>query len=116
MHGTSYLTTVVNTHNRKKYVVSTVPIPPGDGWQTAVFRPIFGPIANFRKPKLFLGGAAADRAAYQHERAVAIARDINPANWEEASRILFQQVIEERTAAEEAEDAEWLAALRGRFH
>jgi hypothetical protein len=82
-----------------------------DGWQTAVFRKIFGPLANFRKPEFVLGGSTAARAADQHDRAVTIVRDVDPANWEEASRRLAIQVIEERAAVEEAEHAAWFDEL-----
>lgn len=44
-------------------------------------------------------------AVDQHDRAVVIVRDVDPANWEEASRKLQVQVIKEWAAAEEAADA-----------
>lgn len=102
---TGLMTTVANAATHKKYFVSTV--EGVAGWQTAVFRKRFGPFANFRKPEFFFGGAAGDRAADQHDRAVAIVRDVDPANWEEASRKLQAQVINEWAAAEAAEQAAW---------
>ena len=92
---TGLMTTVTNVATRKKYFVSTVEEPRVGGWQTAVFRKIFGPLANFHKPAFFLGCSAADRAGYQHERVATIVRDVDPANWEEASRVLSVQLIEE---------------------
>jgi hypothetical protein len=89
----------------QKYFVST--IEGIAGWQTAVFRKKFGPFANFRKPAFCLGGSDADHAADQHERTVAIVRDIDPANWEEASHRLAVQVINEWAAAQEVKDAAW---------
>jgi hypothetical protein len=90
---TGLMTTVTNVATRKKYFVSNVKSL--GGWQTAVFRKIFGPLANYNKPEFFLGGAAAERAGYQHERVATIVRDVDPANWEEASRVLSVQLIEE---------------------
>ena len=100
---TGLMTTVTNAASRKEYFVST--IEGVGGWQTAVFRKRFGPFANFRKPEFFLGGSATDRAVDQHDRAVVIVPDVDPANWEEASRKLQMQVIKEWAAAEEAADA-----------
>jgi hypothetical protein len=99
---TGLMTTVTNNITHRKYFVST--IEGIAGWQTAVFRKKFGPFANFRKPEFFLGGSSADRAADQHDRTVAIVRDVDPANWDEASRKLSVQVIEEWAAAEAAQD------------
>jgi hypothetical protein len=106
---TGLMTTVTNVATHKKYSVST--IEGIAGWQTAVFRKRFGPFANFRKPEFFLGGSAADRAADQHGRAVAIVRGVDPANWEEEARKLHVQVINEWAAAEEAERAAWYDEL-----
>jgi hypothetical protein len=72
------------------------------GWQTAVFRKGFGPFANFRKPEFVLGGSTAERAKDQHDRSAAIARDLDPAKWADASQELAVQVIREWAAAEEA--------------
>ena len=44
---------------------------------------------------VLVGGSHADRAADQQERPVAIVRDIDRANWEEASRRLAEQVMED---------------------
>jgi hypothetical protein len=102
---TGLMTTVTNSATRKKYFVST--IEGIAGWQTAVFRKKFGPFANFRRPEFVLGGSDAERARDQHERTAAIVRDIDPANWEEASRRLAVQVIKEWAAAQEVKDAAW---------
>jgi DNA-binding FadR family transcriptional regulator len=99
--ATGLVTTVTNAATHKKYFVST--IEGVAGWQTGVFRKRFGPFANFRKPELFIGGSAGDRAADQHDRVVAIVQDVDPADWEETSRKLQVQVINEWAAAEEAE-------------
>ena len=99
---TGLMTTVTNVKTSKKYFVSTVEEPRVGGWQTAVFRKIFGPFANFGKPEFFLGGSVAERAAYQHERVVTIVRDVDPANWTEASRGLSMELIEEEVHAEKA--------------
>src|SRR6266478_4540961 len=97
------MTTVTNIATQKKYFVSTVEEPRVGGWQTAVFRKIFGALANFRKPSFFLGCSVAERAANQHERVATIVRDVDPANWEEASWVLSMELIEEAVVAEEAE-------------
>jgi hypothetical protein len=73
---TGLMTTVNNTATQKKYFVSTVDEPRVGGWQTAVFREIFGPIANFSKPAFFLGGSAPERAADQHQRVEAISETL----------------------------------------
>ncbi len=100
---TGLMTTVTNTATQKKYFVSTVEERRVGGSQTAVFRKIFRPIANFSKPAFFLGGSAPERAADQHQRVEAIVRNVDPANWEEASRVLSMELIEEEVRAEEAE-------------
>jgi hypothetical protein len=92
---------VTNVVNRKKYFVSTIEGPAG--WQTAVFRKAFGPFANFKKPEFTLGGSTADRARDQHDRTMAIVRDVDPVNWDEASRKLAVEVIEEWAAAEKTQ-------------
>ncbi len=107
--------TVTNTPTQKKYIVSTVEEPRAGGWQTAVFRKIFGPLANFRSPAFFLGCSAAERAAEQHQRVATIVRDVDPANWEEASRVLSMELIEEDVLAEKAEDAAWYSELLHKF-
>ena len=45
------MTTVTNVTDGKKYFVSTVKSTKGPPFQTAVFRKIFGPFANFSRPK-----------------------------------------------------------------
>lgn len=102
-------TIVINITTQKKYAVSTVEVPPtSHRWQTAVARKIIGPFANFHKPAFFLGGAPEERAADQHQRVVAIVRDIDPANWEKASLALELKLIEEET---DASLAAWEAQL-----
>ena len=102
-------TIVINITTPKKYAVSTVEVPPtSHRWQTAVARKIIGPFANFHKPAFFLGGAPEERAADQHQRVVAIVRDIDPANWEKASLALELKLIEEET---DASLAAWEAQL-----
>jgi hypothetical protein len=51
------------------------------------------------------GCSVAERTANQHERVATIVRDVDPANWEEASRVLSVELIEEAVMAEEAEHA-----------
>jgi hypothetical protein len=97
---TGLMTTVTNIVNRRQYLVSTIEGPAG--WQTAVFRKGFGPFANFQKPEFVLGGSTAERAKDQHDRSAAIARDLDPAKWADASQELAVQVIREWAAAEEA--------------
>jgi hypothetical protein len=99
---TGLMTTVTNTVNRKKYFVSTIEGPAG--WQTAVFRKKFGPFANFKKPEFVLGGSTTEKAADQHNRTVAIVRDLDPAGWVEDSQKLAIQVIEEWAADKRTED------------
>jgi hypothetical protein len=100
---TGLWTTVTNVATRKKYFVSTVESV--GGWQTAVFRKIFGSLATFHRPAFFLGGSLAECAGYQHERVATIVRDVDPADWEEASQALSMELIEERVQAEMAEQA-----------
>ena len=108
-------TTVTNTVTRKKYFVSTVEEARVGGWQTAVFRKIFGPFANFWKPAFFLGGAAPGRAADQHQRVATIVRDVDPVDWGEASRALSTELIEEEVPAEKAKDAAWYSEMLQMF-
>jgi hypothetical protein len=109
------MTTVTNIATQKKYFVSTVEEPRVGGWQTAVYRKIFGPLANFRKPAFFLGGSVAERAANQHERVATIVRDVDPANWEEASRVLSMELIEQDVLAEQAEHASFHSEISRMF-
>jgi hypothetical protein len=112
---TGLMTTVTNVKTKHKYFVSTVDEPRVGGWQTAVFRKIFGPLANFRKPAFFLGGSTAERAAYQHDRVATIVRDVDPADWEEASRVLSMELIEEDVQAEKAADAGFYSEMLRMF-
>ena len=109
------MTTVTNVAIQKKYFVSTVEEPGVGGWQTAVYKKIFGPLANFRRPAFFLGGSVAERAAIQHERVATIVRDVDPANWEEASRVLSMELIEEGVLAENAEYASFHSEILRMF-
>jgi len=76
---TGLMTTVTNATNGKRYFVSTVKCPRSESLQqTAVFRKIFGPIANFWRPQATFFG---DDAADLHARVTALVRDIHPAYW-----------------------------------
>jgi len=50
----------------------------------------------------FSADQTAERAKDQHDRSAAIARDLDPAKWADASQELAVQVIREWAAAEEA--------------
>jgi hypothetical protein len=109
------MTTVTNVATGKKYFVSTVEEPRIGGWQTAVFRKIFGPLANFHKPAFFLGCSPAERAPYQHERVASIVRDVDPVDWKEASRVLSMELIDEDVQAENAADAAFYSEMLRMF-
>jgi hypothetical protein len=64
---------------------------------------------------VFLGRSVAERAADRHQRVVTIVRDVDPANWEEASRVLSMELIEEDVLAEKAEDAAWHSEILRMF-
>jgi hypothetical protein len=72
-------TTVTNVANGKSYFVSTAKSSRRRGLhEAAVFRKIFGPIANFWRPQaIFFGTDAADL----HARVTALVRDGDPAAW-----------------------------------
>jgi hypothetical protein len=72
-------TTVTNVANGKSYFVSTVKSSRSIGLhETAVFRKIFGPFANFWRPQtIFFGDDAADL----HAHVTALVRDFDPAYW-----------------------------------
>jgi hypothetical protein len=75
------MTTVTNATNGKRYFVSTVKYPRSDELkQTAVFRKILGPFANFWKPQAIFVG---NDAAYLHGRVTALVRDVDPADWDD---------------------------------
>lgn len=99
---TGLMTAVTNAVSRRKYFVSTIEGPAG--WQTAVFQKKFGPFANFKKPEFVLGGSTTERAADQHDRTIAIVRDLDPAGWADASQKLAVQAIEEWAASEKPKD------------
>ena len=71
--------TVTNAANGRSYFVSTVKSSRCK-WQheTAVFRKIFGPIANFWRPQAIFVG---DDAAELHARATELVRDFDPEYW-----------------------------------
>ena len=74
------MTTVTNVMNGKRYFVSTIKCPHREGLQqTAVFRKIFGPFANFRQPQVIFFG---NDAAYLHSRVTALVRNVDPADWD----------------------------------
>jgi hypothetical protein len=73
--------------------------------ETAVFRKIFGPFANFWRPQaIFLGSDAADL----HSRAIALVRDFDPVYWnvfeaseaDAAFEVLIARLREELTPTE----------------
>ncbi len=99
------MTTVTNAVDGKQYFVSTVRCRRSGGWQSAVFRKIFGPFANFRRPQGFFLGVD---AAYLHARVTALARDVDPVAWD--SREIF--VSAEADEADAAFNA-MIAQLRG---
>ena len=72
------MTTVTNVTNGKRYFVSTIKCPHSEGLQqTAVFRKIFGPFANFRQAQATFFG---NDATYLHDRVTALVRDVDPAD------------------------------------
>ena len=77
--------TVTNATNGKSYFVSTVKSARSKGMhEAAVFRKIFGPFANFWRPRAsFFGGDAASL----HARVTALVRDVDPADWNEKDGI-----------------------------
>jgi hypothetical protein len=71
--------TVTNTANGRSYFVSTVKSSRRKGLhETAVFRKIFGPIANFWRPQAIFFG---DDAAGLHARVTELVRDFDPEYW-----------------------------------
>jgi hypothetical protein len=100
------MTTVTNVTNGKRYFVSTIKCPRSkELQQTAVFRNIFGPFANFRQPQAIFFG---NDAAYLHGRVTALVRDIDPADWD--GKDMF--ISAEGDEADAAFDA-MIARLRG---
>jgi len=82
------MTTVTNATNGKSYFVSNVKCSrSSEGLhQTAVFRKLFGPFANFWRPQAsFLGSDA----AYLHARVTALVRDVDPAGWNDKDIFAF---------------------------
>jgi hypothetical protein len=81
------MTEVTNSATGKRYFISTVKV--GNAWQIAVFRKIFGPLANFWWPAFRLDGVQASRTSVQHKRVEAIVRDVSPSNWEKSKGALL---------------------------
>ena len=72
-------TTVTNVANGKSYFVSTVKSSRRRGLhEAAVFRKIFGPIANFWRPQATFFGSD---AASLHARVTELVRDFDPVYW-----------------------------------
>jgi hypothetical protein len=71
--------TVTNAANGTSYFVSTIKSSRRKGLhETAVFRKIFGPIANFwRTLAIFFGGDATEL----HARVAELVRDFDPEYW-----------------------------------
>jgi hypothetical protein len=99
------MTTVTNVTNGKRYFVSTVKCQRNEGLkQTAVFRKIFGPFANFWKPQAFFLG---NDATYLHGRVTALVRDVDPADWDDKEMFISAE-------GDEADDA--FDAMIARLH
>lgn len=105
------MTTVTNVTNGKRYFVSTIKNTYGSAasrhaeYQTAVYRKIFGPFANFKQPQaLYMG----NDAAYLHDRIIELVRDVDPADW--WRREMFISAEDDKVDA--AFDA-MIASLRG---
>ena len=71
-------TTVTNVTNSKSYFVSTVKSSRRGVHETAVFRKIFGPFANFWQPQATFFGSD---AASLHARVTELVRDFDPDYW-----------------------------------
>jgi hypothetical protein len=72
-------TTVTNVTNGKRYFVSAVKSPRYKGsHETAVFRKIFGPLANFWRPRATFFG---HDAASLHARVTELVREFDPKYW-----------------------------------
>jgi hypothetical protein len=77
---TGLMTTVTNFTNGKRYCVSTVKCPRSSAGlhQAAVFRKIFGPIANFWRPQVIFFSS---NAPSLHARVTEFVRDVDPMGW-----------------------------------
>jgi hypothetical protein len=71
-------TPVTNVTNGKSYFVSTVNSSRSGVHETAVFRKIFGPFANFWRPQATFFG---NDAASLHARVTELVRDFDPEYW-----------------------------------
>ena len=99
-------TTVTNVTNDKSYFVSTVKSARRRGLhEAAVFRKIFGPIANFWRPQAIFFG---NDAAYLHARVTALVRDVDPAHWNDKDWFISAEADETDAAI-----AAMIARLRG---
>ena len=74
------MTTVSNSTDQKQYFVSTVECPGSkELYQAAVFQKIFGPFANFHKPKATFFGRD---STYLHRRITTLVSDVDSADWD----------------------------------
>jgi hypothetical protein len=99
-------------NRRNQSAEHTVEEPRVGGWQTTVFPENFW---TARELPQTCSCSAAKRAAEQHQRVATIVRDVDPANWQEASRVLSMELIEEDVLTEKAEDAAWYSELLRKF-
>ena len=107
----SLWTAVTNVTNGKSYFVSTVKSSRRGLHETAVFRKIFGPFANFWRPQATFFGSD---GASLHARVTALVRDVDPIDWQKAHRALLMddayargdihQILELSAMASPAED------------
>src|SRR3954470_1449907 len=73
------MTTVTNERDHKRYFVSSVKTPNSEElYQSAVFKKIIGPFANFPQPQATFFG---NDAAYLHERVTDLMHNVEPSDW-----------------------------------
>jgi hypothetical protein len=102
------MTTVTNVTNGKRYFVSTIKSPNSERLQqSAVFRQIFGPFANFYHPRAIFFG---NDAPYLHGRVTELVRDVDPVEWDH--KVHMNYIIAEGDEADAAFDA-MITGLRG---
>jgi hypothetical protein len=100
------MTTVTTAANGKNYFVPTVKSSRRKGLhETAVFRKIFGPFANFWQPRVVFFGSD---AAHLHARVTALVRDVDPADWNDKDWFISAEGDEAAAAFEAV-----MARLRG---
>jgi len=94
---TGLWTTVTNVTNGKSYFVSTVKCSRSIAGfhQAAVFRKIFGPLANFWRPQAIFFSS---NAASLHARVTEFVRDVDPARWNDKGRFIFSAEGDEALA------------------